>query len=201
MTVSTKTPSDPRIRRTRRLLQDALIALIERKGFADISITDICKEADIARVTFYQHYESKEALLLASVADFFSAFDQTIDFDNIDHYLKTGEVENLALLHADVPVDVARVKLVGIALRHVGSEVRKMTLPTFVAALTARETDLSGQEIEVLASFYTGGILTLLEQFLNGELPLTPQQFQATTLPFLRSLRAGVIEANIFGER
>ncbi|MDX1995240.1 MAG: TetR/AcrR family transcriptional regulator [bacterium] len=54
---------DPRVRKTRRGLQDALIRLILQKGYDAVSIQDIATEADTARITFYRHYPDKEALL------------------------------------------------------------------------------------------------------------------------------------------
>lgn len=54
---------DPRVRKTRRGLQDALVRLILRQGYDSISVQDIATEADAARVTFYRHYRDKEELL------------------------------------------------------------------------------------------------------------------------------------------
>ena len=54
---------DPRIRRTRHLLQDALRRLLEQKGFDDITVQDITEAATLNRATFYAHYPDKFALL------------------------------------------------------------------------------------------------------------------------------------------
>jgi AcrR family transcriptional regulator len=54
---------DPRIRRTRQLLQDALRRLLEQKGFDDITVQDITEAATLNRATFYAHYPDKFALL------------------------------------------------------------------------------------------------------------------------------------------
>ena len=54
---------DPRIRRTRSLLQDALKRLLEEKEFDEITIQDISKAATLNRATFYAHYPDKFALL------------------------------------------------------------------------------------------------------------------------------------------
>jgi len=53
---------DPRIRRTRRLLQDALKRLLEEKEFDKITIQDITEAATLNRATFYAHYPDKFAL-------------------------------------------------------------------------------------------------------------------------------------------
>src|SRR6202795_486828 len=54
---------DPRIRRTRHLLQDALKRLLEEKEFDKITIQDITEIATLNRATFYAHYPDKFALL------------------------------------------------------------------------------------------------------------------------------------------
>src|ERR1700720_2327551 len=54
---------DPRILRTRQLLQDALRKLLELKEFDKISVQDITEAATVNRATFYAHYEDKFALL------------------------------------------------------------------------------------------------------------------------------------------
>jgi AcrR family transcriptional regulator len=54
---------DPRVRRTRHLLQDALRKLLEQKRFDDITVQDITEAATLNRATFYAHYPDKFALL------------------------------------------------------------------------------------------------------------------------------------------
>jgi AcrR family transcriptional regulator len=58
---------DPRIRRTRQLLQQALGKLLEKKEFDDISIQDIADAATVNRATFYDHYADKFELLACTV--------------------------------------------------------------------------------------------------------------------------------------
>jgi AcrR family transcriptional regulator len=59
---------DPRIRRTRKLLQGALSSLMQAKSFDEISVHDITEVATVNRATFYDHYTDKYALLDAMVA-------------------------------------------------------------------------------------------------------------------------------------
>ena len=54
---------DPRVRRTRALLQDALRALLREKRFANISVAEIAERATVNRNTFYAHYQDKFELL------------------------------------------------------------------------------------------------------------------------------------------
>jgi AcrR family transcriptional regulator len=54
---------DRRIVRTKIAIRQALVALIEEKGFDALSVTDITTRADINRGTFYLHYKDKFDLL------------------------------------------------------------------------------------------------------------------------------------------
>ena len=64
---------DPRIRRTRELLQQALAKLLESKEFEKISVHDIAASATVNRATFYAHYPDKFALLECMVGARFQA--------------------------------------------------------------------------------------------------------------------------------
>jgi AcrR family transcriptional regulator len=54
---------DPRIRRTRQMLRDALFSLLGEKSFEAISIQDIAERSTVNRATFYDHYADKSALV------------------------------------------------------------------------------------------------------------------------------------------
>lgn len=60
-------PLDRRARRSRRLLKEALFALILEKGYDAVKVEDITERADLGRTTFYLHYRDKEELLLESI--------------------------------------------------------------------------------------------------------------------------------------
>ena len=57
--------SDPRVRRTRQLLLEAFMALVqEKRNIHSISIQEIAMRATVNRATFYAHYEDKYALVM-----------------------------------------------------------------------------------------------------------------------------------------
>lgn len=67
-------PTDPRIRRTRRLLNDAVLSLAEERDLADITISDITERAEINRATFYLHYRDKDDLVTQALDSLFAEF-------------------------------------------------------------------------------------------------------------------------------
>jgi AcrR family transcriptional regulator len=64
---------DPRIRRTRQLLQQALADLLHTRDFDKLSVHEITAAAGLNRATFYAHYPDKFALLECMVASRFHA--------------------------------------------------------------------------------------------------------------------------------
>ncbi len=55
--------NNPSAIRSRKMIVDALLNLMKQKDFSKITITDIAKEAQIARKTFYQHFYRLEDIL------------------------------------------------------------------------------------------------------------------------------------------
>lgn len=69
-------PVDPRVRRSRQMLHEALERLLQSKSIEKISVGDIADEATLNRATFYDHYSDKFALLEGLVA---SRFQELLD--------------------------------------------------------------------------------------------------------------------------
>ena len=60
---------DKRIRKTKKTLKTTLIKMLKEETFDQVSITELCKNADISRITFYSHYSDKFALVDDIFAD------------------------------------------------------------------------------------------------------------------------------------
>ncbi len=73
MTPTSTSPEyiDPRVRRTRQMLERALEELLAQQTFEKISVGDIAETATLNRATFYGHFVDKFQLLEALVASRF----------------------------------------------------------------------------------------------------------------------------------
>jgi AcrR family transcriptional regulator len=54
---------DLRIKKTKKILAEAMFTLLETRHFAKITVFDICDEALVSRAAFYAHFTDKYALL------------------------------------------------------------------------------------------------------------------------------------------
>ncbi len=60
---------DLRIRRTRSLLSNALVALMQEKSIDKITVQEVLDRATVGRSTFYLHYRDKDDLFLCVLED------------------------------------------------------------------------------------------------------------------------------------
>jgi AcrR family transcriptional regulator len=63
--------TDPRVKRTRKLLQDALVELLAEKSFDAITVQDIAERSTINRATFYAHFADKYELFASFSREWF----------------------------------------------------------------------------------------------------------------------------------
>ncbi len=59
--------SDRRVQKTRKLLHEALIALLHEKRYDDIVVKEILDRANVGRSTFYTHFRDKDDLLVSGM--------------------------------------------------------------------------------------------------------------------------------------
>jgi AcrR family transcriptional regulator len=109
--------TDPRVLRSRQMLMEALLRLLNRKEFGDISIQEIADEATLNRATFYLHYPDKNALLQAMTAARFRDLiaRRGLSFTDCDGALRAialGVCDYLAET-AGCPTQLARMPLEG----------------------------------------------------------------------------------------
>lgn len=62
---------DRRVNYTKKLLREALLGLLHNRQLSDITITELCKTADVNRNTFYRHYNIPLDILLEMEEDLF----------------------------------------------------------------------------------------------------------------------------------
>ena len=79
----------------------ALLALLEKKTFEYITVSELCAEAGVNRSTFYLHYENTQDLLQETTAylmqDFMSVF--PVDAADIHKRLEFGDPGELNFIH------------------------------------------------------------------------------------------------------
>src|SRR5699024_10274629 len=79
--------TDRRTLYTIRVIKDTFIKLVKEKSYSKVTITQICREADITRSTFYLHFTSITDVLNAVLNDvLFLVQESATGLDTEDHY-------------------------------------------------------------------------------------------------------------------
>lgn len=77
---------DLRVSKSRQAIEEALLQLIDEKGFNNVHINDIALRAKVNRNTIYLHYESKENIIEQIVE---RTFQEQYDLVNMQEVLKS----------------------------------------------------------------------------------------------------------------
>lgn len=190
---------DPRVRRTRKWLHDALIALLQEKSYTNISITDLTKEADLARVTFYQHFESKEALLLSAVEEFFSQSYDGFDVATFWEFVERGTLETAAGVNSARLISPTQRLLMLVALQEIGPAVRALVVRSFIQRGSERGV-IDEAQLQILATYHVGGVLALLEQALQQDEQGLPDHVRIIMIIFLRAVIVEAVQNGLLDE-
>ena len=174
---------DMRTRRTKKALKNALIKLLENDSLDNISVTDICNNAEINRVTFYTHYKDKYELLHDFLQDILSHLDQENKMYYEQH--KTGDyVKDIThtISHSVYKVCNTNKKLVKSLSKEENSIFYKM-LEEFIVQNGMKSLDYLNQKgtlkfpPKFIIYFLIGGFSKIIYEFAINENTLTEHEF------------------------
>ncbi|NPV74982.1 MAG: TetR/AcrR family transcriptional regulator [Anaerolineae bacterium] len=186
---------DRRQRRSRRLLRDALFALILEKGYDAVTVEEITRRADLGRATFYLHYRDKEDLLLQCLEETADGLAEQIGLlqparpQEEDGHLQadfSGKSPVLLVFqHAAQNASIYRVILRGEGAYKVSRRIREIASRYAAEFFSARLGYGDGEPrstipIEVVANYFAGSLLGMLTWWLESGMPYSPEQMSET---------------------
>ena len=144
-----------RVRRTQKLLREALVELIEERGFDALTIGELTQRAMVSRAAFYRNYQDKydlvEQIFEEAMQPLMTAISHSGPGQPQEHWVKLFEylAEHVRLYHALLTgkgsfwfVTKMRTSLAEMTREHVHTQKGKMNLafeegfvPTLLAAL------------------------------------------------------------------
>ena len=164
---------------TARRMDEALMALLEKKDFEYITIKEICAEAGVNRSTFYLHYETTRDLLEETLEYLNEKFNSYFDdnYKDTARKIETGTLEDLVFISKEnLEPYLSFIK-----------DHKK----TFASVLNAPELYASGKAYEQLSKllfypimerfaipereqkyrllFYIKGIMGIIEEWLRND--------------------------------
>jgi AcrR family transcriptional regulator len=172
--------TDRRSLRTRQLLSTALVELMLRKRYDEITVQDIIDQANVGRSTFYSHYLDKEDLLesgFASVLDEFSrpsgqlaggaatvAPDLTWFFSHVQ-------------THRQLYISLVRAGATERLFKKSHAHLRQ-NIELYLRGLLPNGA-MPALPLPLVADYMAGAILTMLNWWLANDMPYPPEAMNA----------------------
>lgn len=177
---------DRRVRKTRALLLQGLIQLMNEKDIKDISVKELSDLVDINRGTFYLHYNDIYDMLDKVEDELFREFNEILDrnlteqtkiipsnailLDIFSFLEKNYDISKVMLgPHGDLAFVNRLKELVKERLRHI------------------LELEHAGENLEYFYSFIVSGFVGIIETWLNHENPLPPEKIADLCWQLLRN--------------
>jgi len=164
-----------RITLTKKMLKEALLRLLERESLEQINISELCREADINRTTFYKYYTSPHDVLTDIGADLAEGFRSA-------HDLQNAELSGKEFLELICAYLYKNAELVKVLIRcNTDADFAKL-LNDFYESLWSMKGRLQGMDqldaesVRLISTYLGSGCYYLLRQWLIEEIPKTPQE-------------------------
>lgn len=177
---TTSKRTDPRILRTRQLIRDAFIDLLEETDLEKITVNRITERATINRVTFYLHYQDIPDMLEKMADDMVSEI-QAI-YNAVPSQSRTSDIDwSMFVQMLEHIADNSKFYKVLLASKRIpvfNERLRKL-MADFIASRTEpRDTPLSVSGVSVqkdIAIWYgSSAFIGTIICWLRNDMPYTP---------------------------
>jgi len=168
---------DPRVKRTRRRLRDALVSLILEKDFASISIKDVTERAEVAYITFFRHFESLDQLLMEILDDGLGELQDHIE--TLAKQSETSALETEGMLifeYIGQKADLFRILFKSQSVTRVRKKVVRNIAAIFQKSCLPLARSGNPMATAILSNHIATSLLALVEWWLDNNMKPAPAQ-------------------------
>jgi len=185
------------------MLLDAFEELSSEKNMEDISVSEICERSTVRRNTFYRHFSDKYAFMqfyLQSITDRFMAeAESERDLDDIFEYAQHMHRALIRFVQSNQKImrytigGTASIGTIDMIVRQTAEGIAKRAACGLAGAKC--ETDnKAGAPIEILAHFYSAGMVYLLRWWFFEGKPISAERLEQYCTSFLMRCYTGLEE-------
>jgi len=177
--------------RSKKLITEALVELLDEKTLDKITVTDIVKRADINRGTFYAHYDNVSDVVTSIFETAFEIIKGSIhDFhDNADFDMGIMLKKLQAVMEQDF--DFYHKIFASDINMKIYEEISNV-LMSYVYEHEAEISNVSHADFVFYTSFYSGGIIKLYRDWFIDTLPMSFDELTEKASVLLEDLKKSV---------
>ena len=168
-----KKESDLRVRRTHKLLWNALEELLSEpsQAFNSITVNQICERAMVHRTTFYKHFEDKYDLLFFGMSQFKNDYMKLSLEERVKKpFENMSKMPNLGLIEKIVKTQ----KMDDILNSFIKNQVKE-TLQNDILEMNKRG-ESTAVPIEIITEFYSGVIALMSTWWFQNDRKVPAEQ-------------------------
>ncbi len=168
---------DPRVRRTRRILREALVALILEKDYASISIRELTDRAEVAYITFFRHYESLDQLLMEVLDE--GMGELLVHIESLAKQPDTSQLETegrLIFEYIQQKVDLFRILLKSQSVARIRKSVVRNIATIFQNSCAPLQRSNNQIPVKIAGNHMAISLLALIEWWIENKLSPPPSQ-------------------------
>ena len=175
---------DARIVKSKESLMSAMIGLLGKKKLEDLTISEICQEADVNRNTFYSHYSSVRELfeemngkymeaLFASAKVFDEPNDSTIKnlVNVLDKMKEKGNLTKIIFSESN-------------SIKHLNT-LLQILFPTSIID----NLKIENLSLDECHAFLIGGITSLILRWIENDFQESPKNFGRKIFNFIEEIK------------
>ena len=177
--------TDLRILRTYRSLNEAFTELMEEKRFEDITVGELCERAMIRRTTFYKHFADKYEYFTFYIKELRENFESSLAPDIAayradSYFLSMGrELYHFISEHKKLVENVMESNMLSSLLDLLYDLIKRDLTELITDECRRRGEKTKRADIELIAAFYSGGLIYTMRWWQESRIDVTEEEFCA----------------------
>ncbi len=158
---------------TKMIIRESLIKLLKEKEIHKITVTDICKEADINRGTFYAHYNDPFDLLEKMEDDFFEKVMEYLNENSHNQDTITALTKIFEMARENK--DFCKILLNNVGDDKILKRILYIANQDNINILISNLNDQNRNFIEYLTCFAVNGAVGIIEAWIKNDFQEDPK--------------------------
>lgn len=164
-----------RIIYTKQVLKESLIELLQTKEIHQVTVTDLCKRADINRGTFYTHYKDAFDLLECMEDELFSQVTHYINETPVEEYSDSLLLKVLELISENK--ELSKI----LFCKQQDHKLLDRLLPVvshvdFEEICRRHSNQFVHAHIDYFIRYAVGGCISIIQTWLENDTPESPKE-------------------------
>lgn len=159
---------------TKKVIKESLIQLLKSKEIHQITVTNICKIAEINRGTFYLHYKDPFDLLKSMEDEFLDKIVEYINETNIENYSDLLLVKVLELIKENK--DLCKILFCNQRNDRITERILYVINKANIKQILCEFNRFDESNFDYLIRYAIGGVLAIIQFWLENDAKKSPKE-------------------------